>query len=92
MKLMMKISLIALAVLLTGCRGAAGDGPDKARPRKPKTERQKSWLKEQMHREKVSDYDISRPGGNDNFQVFPHRSKSKRRSEDLTDDFKAFPW
>ena len=91
MKFVIKSFLLILVLMITGCRGVEGDGPDRATPKKQKTERQKSWLKEQMHREKVSDYDINHTGGNDNFQVFPHRN-TKRRSESLNDDFNTFPW
>ena len=81
----------ALLFAVSGCKYAEGDGPDRATPRKPKTERQKAWILEHSNREKVSDYDINHTGGNDNFQVFPHRN-TKRRSESLNDDFNTFPW
>ena len=81
----------ALLIAVSGCQYAEGDGPDRATPRKPKTERQSSWIKEHSKKKRVSDYDINQPGGNDNFQVFPIRGSS-RRSESLNEDFSVFPW
>ena len=88
-------SAAVLLVCLSGCRGAAGDGPDAPPSRKvvrQKTERQKNFLKEQLKREKISERDIYTPGAVDDFQVFPTRSGGKRRSESLSGQSSPFPW
>ncbi|MBQ9771717.1 MAG: hypothetical protein IJW23_07825 [Lentisphaeria bacterium] len=89
--------LLAGVVLLPACQYAHGDGPDVATPQKKKTVKAKknprssNWLTDNLHRERVGRKDINRPGGNDDFQVFPLRD-GKRRSETLRDQSSPFFW
>ena len=97
MKKILIFSAILCSVLLcSGCKYAHGDGPDVAtRPAPGKTPehnpRKSNWLTGNLHRERVGRSDVNRPGGNDDFQVFPHRDKI-RRSENVRKQSTPFFW
>ena len=94
-KKLLFLSALALLILLPACQGAKGDGPDVATPprksARKKSDRQKNFLKEQFHRERISQKDINTPGALDDFQVYPTRTGG-RRSESLNKDFSPVPW
>ena len=96
-KILYLLIFLAAVAMIPACQYAHGDGPDVATPRKQKNVKQKknprssNWLTENLHRERVGRKDINRPGGNDDFQVFPHRD-GKRRSEKLREQSSPFFW
>ena len=96
-KIFFLLAILTAVILLPACQYAHGDGPDVATPAKQKktpkkkNPRSSNWLTENMHRERVGRKDINKPGGNDNFQVFPLRD-GKRRSEKLSDQSSPFFW
>ena len=98
-KIFFLLILLTAVVLLPACQYAHGDGPDVATPanrkqqkkQQNKNPRKSSWLTENMHRERVGRKDINRPGGNEDFQVFPTRDKG-RRSEKLGVQPSPFFW
>ena len=97
-KIFFLLATLTAVILLPACQYAHGDGPDVATPAKQKKKvpkkknpRSSNWLTENMHRERVGRKDINKPGGNDNFQVFPLRD-GKRRSEGLRDQSSPFFW
>ena len=98
-KIFFLLAILTAVILLPACQYAHGDGPDVATPAKQKKKvpkkknpRSSNWLTENMHRERVGRKDINKPGGNDNFQVFPLRDGGKRRSEKLRDQSSPFFW
>ncbi|MBE6406015.1 MAG: hypothetical protein E7040_08340 [Lentisphaerae bacterium] len=98
-KILAFLILLSALFLLPACQYAHGDGPDVATPRAQKNRkvspdknpRKSNWLTQNMHRERVSRKDINKPGGNDDFQVFPIRD-GKRRSEKLREQGSPFFW
>ena len=95
-KVFLFCAMFCFLALLSGCKYAHGDGPDVAtRPAPGKASehnpRKSNWLTGNLHRERVGRGDINKPGGNDDFQVFPHRDKI-RRSEKLRGQSSPFFW